>query len=311
MKNIVRWLCIVAGILIAAGIVIFAIGRVFRGQFNLGIWSVYGGISVTEADIINKTEEISPFDELQINATVSDIYIIKGDKYELEINAPEELMPEIKEQSGKLIIKQPKIGVVNIINASVYYKLTVPSDKTIKTDIDVTSGNVTIENINVEGYVSQTSGNVDVTGIASTNLRLNATSGDASVNSCQIDEISMDHTSGTISMNDVTSKKVTINSTSGDLNANNAVTDEINVDVTSGTITAIDCDFKNVKINGTSSDVNMNLKGDVSDYDYDIDTLSGEVAVDTMQMDHTYATKNGKNNKITIDTTSGDVTISF
>ena len=311
MKNTVKWLCIIAGMLIAAGIVIFAIGKVFNGQISTEIFGIYSGITVTEEDIIKETKEISPFEELQIEATLTDIYILKGDKYELEISAPEELIPEVKEQSGKLIVKQPKIGNVNVINASVYYKLTVPSDEVIKTDITVTSGDISIESVNVEGHVAQTSGDAKVTDIASANLKLDSTSGNAVMNSCEIDEISMDHTSGAVNLNDTTSKKIIFNSTSGDLIANNAVTDEFNANITSGEIEATDCDFKNVYISGTSADVNLDLRGNVSDYDYAINTLSGDIEVDTMEMEHTYVTKNGKNNKITIDTTSGDIKIAF
>lgn len=311
MKNTVRWLCIIAGILIAAGIVVFGIGKVFNGQIDTGIFSLYRGITVTEEDLIKETREISPFGELQIEATLADIYILKGDKYELEISAPEELIPEIKEQNGKLIVKQPKIGTFNLINASVYYKLTVPSDEIIKTDITVTSGDISIEGVNMEGHVGQTSGDVKVADVAAANLKLEATSGNAVMTSCKIDEISLNHTSGAVSLNDTTAKKVTFNSTSGDLILNNIVTDEFNAHVTSGEIEASACDIKNVKVEGTSSDINMNLSGSTLDYEYAIHTLSGKIEVDTMKMEHTYTTQNGSANTISIDTTSGDVKITF
>lgn len=92
---------------------------------------------------------------------------------------------------------------------------------------------------------------------------------------------------------------------------NNIVTDEFNAHVTSGEIEASACDIKNVKVEGTSADINMNLSGSALDYEYAIHTLSGKIEVDTMKMEHTYTTQNGSANTISIDTTSGDVKITF
>lgn len=312
MKSSVKILCIVAGALVCLGLVIGGLGWVFKGTFNIGIFNVGPGMTVTEADILTETKELQPFNELEIQASVTDVIVSKGGKYRLEISAPKELMPEVREENGKLIIKQPKVSSINIIGANIFYKLYVPSDDVIDANITVSSGNIIVYDVNVKGTLSQSSGDLKMTGIKSDYLKIDATSGEAELGNCMVKDINIEHSSGDVDLGCVYSDKISIKSTSGNVIFDSVVAeDELSIGITSGDIEGKACSFNNVSINGTSSEVELGLRGSVSDYDYAIETLSGDIKIDTMEMENSYKTNNGASKKIVVDTTSGDVEITF
>lgn len=311
MKNYTKWICVGAGVLIAAGLIIGILGWLFNGRFNLNIYSVGSSYTITDSDIKVDVRQIKEFDKLEIEASLTDVIINSGDKYELEISAPEKLMPEVKEENGKLIIKQPKSVNINIRSGEIYYKLTVPAGSDIDANIGVTSGDISIDNINVQGEISQTSGNLNIKGDVSDKLSLGSTSGDLWMSDCELKDISIDKTSGNVDLDNVRTDKLSVNTTSGEISLTKATMNELTVEATSGDVTGIDCDIKNITIHGTSTEVNIELKGDVSDYDYSIETLSGDICIDTMEMAEHYKTKSGASQNIKVDTTSGDVKFSF
>lgn len=318
MKRSVKILCIVAGGLVCLGLIIGALGRAFKGTFNVGIFNVgsfntgFVGMTVTEADILTETKELLPFNELEIQASLTDVIINKGDKYSLEISAPEELMPEVSEENGKLIIKQPKVSSISLVGGKIFYKLSVPSDDVIDAHIDLSSGDISVNDVNVKGTLSQSSGNLKMSGVRSDYLNLSSSSGEAELGDCMVKDINIEHTSGDIVLGCVGADKISVKSTSGDISFDAVVAeDELSAEITSGDIEGKDCSFKNVSINGTSTEVKLGLRGSVSDYDYSIDSNTGDIKVDTMEMERSYKTNSGADRKIVVDTTSGDVEITF
>ena len=313
MNKIVKYICIGAAIAVGAGIIIALIGRAFSGSVNLETFSVGSTITVTADDCINEKTELKEFSSLRMDATMIDIEVVKGDKYELEINVPEEFIPEVTEEGGKLYIKQPKNENIsmNIVNAKLYYKITVPDDDVIDTEIIVTSGDVTVKDVNLEGMIQQTSGDSNISGVRSGKLVLKATSGSTMIQDAEVDSIEVGRTSGDVNLRGVKSSSLDIEATSGEIEIDDSDISDVSVEVTSGDVDAERLTVDNFTVGGTSAEVDLHLVGNVEDYDFDINTTSGDIEVGGVSSEHSYKTNAGKDKKINISTTSGDVEIAF
>lgn len=315
MNKVVKYICIGAAIAAGAGIIIALIGRAFSGNVHSETFSISFGdtITVTADDCINEKSELKEFSSLHIDATMVDIEIVKGDKYELEVNVPEELIPEVTEEGGKLYIKQPKNEniAMNVVNAKLYYKITVPNDDVIDTEIVVTSGDVAVKDVNLEGMIQQTSGDSSISGVKSEKLVLEATSGSALIQDAEVDIIEAGRTSGDAKLCGVKSSKLDINATSGEIEIDDSDISDVTAEVTAGDIEAERLTVDNFTVGGTSAEVDLQLVGNVEDYDFDISTTSGDIEVGGTSSEHSYKTSGGKDKKINISTTSGDVEIKF
>lgn len=311
MKKSIRWICIIAGILVAAGICLAAVGWLFKGEFRPDIFNVGSSAVITEANNKKEVISIKPFTKLTIDASAMDVYLVKGDKYELEVMVPQELMPKVEESNGHLDIKQPKINNINIVNTHIYYKVTVPNDDMVDVDIECTSGDINIDSVNFTGFVSQTSGDLSISNVNSEDLSFGSTSGGLSVKNLQAKNMIIEHTSGSMLFDGVVADRINIEVTSGESYFSNVTLSNLEMETTSGEIETQKCDIKNININGTSADIELNLSGSEEDYDYDIQTTSGDIKVGTMETERKYSTNGGKNQKIAIDITSGDTKIAF
>lgn len=271
MKKYVKWICLGAVIAIVGGSLIAGIGRIFNGSFS-GV--IYGnGQNVGEN--VTESRSLEAFSKLTIEGTYMDVIIVKGDEDKVEVCFPEKMMPKITEENGELSIVQSnkKINYGISLDKQKYCKITVSSDRDIDMMLNLTSGDIDISDVAVNGTIDVTSADVSLKGIQSKKLTVNSTSGKMSFNDSKINDLSA-------------------SSTSGDVTSNMLAADKISID-------------------SVSADVELGLEGTEDEYDYNIESLSGDIEMGDTSFGRSFSTLNGRDKSIQVETISGDVDIVF
>lgn len=285
---------IIGACFIAVGAICLLIAKLIGGASSF-IYPIGAKNCVVSADnCITEITELGPFTDLSIDTTSIDIEVVKGDSYVFEMCAPEELRPTVTEKNGKVIIQQPRdVANIKVIGKnSPYYKVTIPTEDIINADLDATSGKITVSDVNANCNIDVTSGLADVSGVTSKELSINSSSGANVISNCRIDKIALDSTSGA---RDFTNVKA----------------DTIKIDSTSGSTVGEAVTANDIKIHTTSGSTDLKLIGEASDYDYDVESLSGSINIDGMKCGHEFEVQNGSGKKISIDATSGSINIEF
>lgn len=238
---------------------------------------------------------------------------------------------------------------MNTTPVSAYYKITVPNDAVLPSSIVATSGDITITNVNVSGDIASTSGDIEIAGIDSDNLNIAATSGNCDIKTCKLDALKLSTTSGFARIDSIDSKEfeysttsggidsincnlttidststsgdvryenleaetVVTESTSGNFSIDNSSVKSLSATSTSGEFESSKLTSDNIQIGGTSADIELSLTGKESEYDYTIDSVSGDISLPSLEVEKKYHTNNGKDKTIEVNTTSGDIKIKF
>ncbi len=254
---------------------------------------------VSDKKIVENTVELSEFKKLDLDVASVNTYVEPGDTYKLEYHVYENNIPVIDQGRDSLSIKQPSnVGLFNFNPGNwegeeQYYKITVPKTaEVINVDMEATSGMISIEDIDVEGKILISSGNVKLENSKSDELYLHATSGN-------------------IEMKDVELQKLKLDLTSGDLCASDCVAENIDAEMTSGNMDFDDMKFNNAYFDLTSGNIELEAVGSEDDYSFDMKSTSGDFEVNGKKIDEGYHTDAGKDRIIKVDMTSGSFNISF
>lgn len=313
-RPVLKISAIVGAIFLAVGALCMLAGKfvggVIGGNYSFG----NGNVIMAGNECISDTMELKPFTKLKIDTASIEVQLIHGDSYKLEMYAPKELMPEVTQDGGTLKIKQALLDK-NIsymgINDWPYYIVTVPTSDLIDADINTTSGCIIVKDVNINGTLERTSGSTEVTGVNSDELMITSTSGSNNIENCQIKKLSMKSTSGSIELDDIESSAIDISTTSGSHELRNVRTDYLKTKSKSGSLDGDVIASGKIIIDSTSGSINLNLTGKASDYDYDINCVSGSIDIDDMSCSHEYSTNAGLDKSVNINTTSGSVNINF
>ena len=315
MNKITKNILITAGILLCVGGILMFVGSIFGGVFNgnINIGQI-GAIRYTDSDCTKETIALEDFSDLTVETSFVDIDFVSGDKFELEIYAPQDCYPTIESKGKMLIIKQPK----NPENISMsfnkeapYFKITAPEDVDYAINLGSTSGDITITDHKISGNADSTSGDTYISNITASSLKQNSTSGNLTLADSTVNELTLSHTSGDENLRNVTCNSITSGGTSANLELSNVTTNILSHNTTSGDVEGEGISVSDVNITGTSSDVELVISGATEDYNYDIHTTSGDIEVGTMHTEGSYTSDSGKDKKIYVNTTSGDVELSF
>ena len=253
--------------------------------------------SMSSSDqIIADTLTLSPFDKLELDVGSIDTYIEVGDEYRLDYRAYGYNAPIVEENNGKLSIRQPqhdRMFRVHLTNENEYYKLTVPADIGILgSDLSATSGLISIKDIDIEGDIMLTSGELILENSEGDSLKIDLTSGDADIRG-------------------IAYNKLDLIETSGNIYAANVKAEEITGDITSGSIRLKELDLKKADFYSTSGDIELEILGKEEDFSYALHATSGDFMIGDRHFNKDYKAGSDTDNLITADITSGDFSISF
>ncbi len=243
----------------------------------------------------NGSVSISEFSELSVDATSADIILKKGSENKVSYQVPERLIPEIKEENGKLTLTSNSKNKkhINFCFKRTYIEITMTEEALEAANIHVTSGDVKISGIDWAGSIKATSGDIEVSGSESGgDLDIKATSGDLKIENCVFGRLTCNQTSGDAKLSNVQSGSVSMSSTSGDVSAKKLNADEISVKSTSG-------------------DADMTLTGKESDYKLNLSATSGDIKVGNHKGSRYQSGEGQGTRSVEVHATSGDITIRF
>ena len=222
------------------------------------------------------TVSLPSFNTVKIDSKVMNLSIEKGDDYSIQCDSTEKLNPKYEIKDNTLIVSQKqKIKIHNFMNTqkcSVH--ITIPED-------------TTLELINVDGAT----GDINLSNLDVTTLKIDNSVGDVKMDDCKTDSIDID-------------------TSTGDVKLNGCEANEINVDTSVGDTVLKDITFEKLYVDGSVGDVKVSSPKDLSDYAYDLDTSIGEVSINGVSHKKEYQQK-GTGGKITVDNSTGDISITY
>ena len=246
---------------------------------HLPFASFYSDSDDTESSgttLSTDTVSLPSFNTVKIDSKVMNLSIEKGDDYSIQCDSTEKLNPKYEIKDNTLIVSQKqKIKIHNFMNTqkcSVH--ITIPED-------------TTLELINLDGAT----GDINLSNLDVTTLKIDNSVGDVKMDDCKTDSIDID-------------------TSTGDVKLNGCEANEINVDTSVGDTVIKDNIFEKLYVDGSVGDVKVSSLKDLSDYAYDLDTSIGDVSINGVSHKKEYQQK-GTGGKITVDNSTGDISITY
>lgn len=296
MNRIAKIVLIVAVCLIPLGIMVAVFG-VFLGGKMSWRYEFGKGVSTSSSEMVSDIVDLKEFDTLEIDVSSVDVSIVEGDSYRLEYRTEKEKEPVITEKGGKLTVTQPSTGI-SFFNFEINpeddtYTIMVPQgSKVINVKAEVSSGEITIDRVNMSG-------------------RIEASSGDILINDIEGEKLEVKTSSGKIACDKVRASETYFEASSGDIELLRINNDKLTCETSSGDIAINDSEAESVDCNASSGEVSMELNGNADDYSYDIDASSGDIKVNGQETEDRFVKEAAGNGKIKIKTSSGDIEVSI
>ncbi|MCL2529549.1 MAG: DUF4097 domain-containing protein [Coriobacteriia bacterium] len=313
MSRGIKILWIVIGFLFVLGVVLTTVA------FALGAtgsaWYDRQGLHFGTSERIQLADrDTATFENIDIKLYEADVEIVVADNYGYEFTYVGTRDPKVEVRNGTLIVVEKnenwRINIFGwnwsdwaIFDAGAKLKVYVPRDASLNTvSLSTASGNTVF--------------NGNQTKIKT--LDCNTASGNTRLSDLDLGTLTFNVASGDVRLSNVVASHATFNMMSGDLTYSGAKLETLTLNMTSG-----DVDFEGeitrlLQLRALSGDSNFVLAGNKDDYSFDIRKLSGSIRVDGQRIDGNF---NGPGTSsvlgsaggghIEIDTTSGDVNITF
>ena len=297
MKKKEVLLVIAAVILFATGVVTMVFKSAAKSAAHALEMVFPNASKVASSEIIEDTVDLSEFRELKVDVSAMNTYIEAGDSYKLEYRVREDYIPKVEERGDKLTITQPSHFGINLgglfDSEEEYYRLTVPKDAgMLEFDVESSSGTVSVEDLQIEGKIKISSGEMILRDIEGEELKLYASSGN-------------------IQLKNVNTKELKLDLTSGSVQAETCTTDELDAEMTSGNMKLEDMKFNKADFDMTSGDIDAEIYGNEEDYSYNLKSTSGDLRINGNSYDEKYKSGDDKDHMITVDMTSGNFDLTF
>lgn len=314
MSKAGKIILIVAGSMLGLGIILTAIALFFGAK--KGFAMDVANMQYADADnMIEETVDLDEFDSLEMVVTSADVIFTKGDAYRVHYKVLETRKPEIKQNGKSLSIKQEDYSsfFMNFgYSESDFYEITVPeSAKDCKIDLMATSGDFTIDGINVSGSIVRTSGDLLLHDCDGGDLEVKATSGEMNFTNVNLNSLKTKTSSGDMRLENVTVKSLSVEKTSGLLYGSNVKAEEIYTKATSGDTEMHDLTADRIDCKVTSGEMILDMAGNADDYDFDLKVTSGDIVINGNEKENDFLKETGSDKKIKVDATSGDIGISI
>lgn len=308
MKSSVKKWFIAAGIMIAAGIII-CVGIFTASGFKISVFNtskerVKKEENILRNYIVNLYLETSSNEVILKKATGKDF--ISVTYYENEDITFDFIDTGDTDGTLKIIEKDNRkwyeMIFMNFDIQDTPLIVEIPEDKWEEINIDTSSGDILIDEINCNKLIIDTSsGEIKAKNLSAKKEALfDTSSGDIDISNVLSERISVDTSSGETHISNITnSADMNIESSSGDVSIKKSVlTNQIVINTSSGETDISNVSANNMIISSNSGDIEFS-RADAMDYK--IDTSSGDV----------FGTIKGDDNTVSFitDTSSGDVSV--
>jgi len=314
MSRGIKTLWIVIACIFAVGIILATAG------FALGAtgsaWYDRQGLHFGSSEKLELSDSSTePFENIDIKLLDANVEIIVANNYGYEFSYTGTRDPRVEVRNGTLTVVENKdnwrLNLFGwnwqnwvLFDASANLKVYVPRSATLNNvSLNMASGNTVFNG-------SQ---------MSIKDLTCNSMSGNIKFTDLKLDQLTLDVASGDVELNNVSAIKANINMMSGWLHYSGAKLDSMTLNMTSGNLRLDGEITKLLQLRMISGDSTIVLAGNKDDYSFELNKISGSVKVDGQRIDwgfdgpgsHTIPSSTGRGGHISIDTTSGDVDISF
>ena len=307
--------------LVALGLIIAGIGFASVGTAMGGVWKMkfnWKDFKVTKAseDYIDETKKVEAFTKLNIEASTVDIKVVEGSEYSVSYHVPDDEIPEIESKNGELRIKTKEASSFFLFNwgsDDSFITVTIPSGNMNAVDIETSTGDVNVKDVAIYGKIHTSTGDIFLKGCKSDDdLKTETSTGDLEIENCEFRALYTDTSTGDTKIKD--SKfgyRYEAKTSTGDIKVNSSEIGSFKADGSTSDITFDKVTVKDVKINTSTGDIKMNLIGSKDDYSIKLETNTGDFKLNGDEFDGDRYESKGGNNEINIETSTGDITISF
>ena len=267
-------LCLIIAV-IGVGLVIAGISLGGRPNFRLD-WK---NRTILAGDAPLQSGEAAPeaCTSLELDVATADIEVRVGDAFRVEYALYD--APQITQTDGVFRLKEPEHGI-NVIGISgfsgqdAYVRVTVPAGAQLESvKLDSSTGVLTVSEL------------------ACKTLTVDLSTGDANLIGVSADVLTADASTGSIRLTDCAVKDAQFDVSTGSIEARNlTVTESLRADASTG-------------------DVALDIRGQAADFAMELESGTGAVRVDGKDQGDDYSSSGSI--PITVDTSTGDVTITF
>ena len=291
MNKTVKIILITAICLIPVGAIIAGIGLARGGRAGWSL-SFSGDGANVNSEHVKDTVELQPFEDMELDISTMDVTIRRGDGYSIAYSAKKGEEPDIEQNGTTLKIKQPNLFVVFGFGGfeDESYIVTVPEGAVIGIDADISTGDLTVDRVNISGRIKTSSGD----------LMLNDTEGEM---------LEIETSTGDLQFDKVKAGAISLGSSTGDMNILRMFTDDLTCHTSTGDIDINNSEIGNAAIDSSTGDVSLSLNGDPNAYSYIVDTSTGDIHVNGEHSEKSYKKENGTKGEISVHTSTGDVDI--
>ncbi|MCR4624838.1 MAG: DUF4097 domain-containing protein [Lachnospiraceae bacterium] len=307
-------------ILIAVGISLAAIGTAKGARWNWRFSFKDFKIISGSDNFITETQKLDAFDKIVVNTSTFDVNIIKGDEYSITYHVPDDEKPEIINKNGVLTVNLEQESNFTFLNIgffnndeNAYINITVPdTDSTKAIDIESSTADIKIADLNIDGSISTSTGDINLDNNKMGNIKLTVSTGDIFINNCTLDTLETKSSTGETKINNTKIiGKYTAKTSTGDVDIFSSELGEFTLSGSTSDVTTKATSIGNIKIETSTGEVTLGLVGDENSYSMDIHTSTGDIRVGNEEFEDNYKKTVSGINSIDIDTSTGDVEIDF
>ena len=351
MNNGIKTIAIIAGIMVALGLILAAVGVLAGGnqdiQFGKGGFSLgnkTNGFFSGKMEVIN--EGLDPFKNIDIDLSIYDVDLIPSDKYALECTYDSEYgKPSFKVENDTLTITENNKNGINFNidifdfnfsnreNQGIAVKIYYPSSTTFgKVGINCNAADLSFEKLNAEEMTFHLDfGKLELQEMAATKVVVKMNSGDCKIKNIKGEDLRISNSFGKTEVVDAELKILVIDANSGDVSVTDTIAERGDLSLDFGRLSSKNFKTKSLKVESNSGDVDLQgtFLGDTDvqcdmgkitvdtdvpkdQYSYELNVNMGSVYIGGDKMSTVTSGNNaGASNKLKLDANMGDIKVSF
>ena len=291
---------IICAVLFALGVVMVIAGWKMGAATDFDIDLVNRRIhSVNEKNMKSGEVETGVFSDIDIDMSASDVNIIEGDSFKVVYKVYEEA-PEIKNDNGKLIIKEKEnskkfrfhLGFEELDDSHV--DIFIPKGTAInECKVDINAGDLLIE--------TQTMAKLDV----------DTDAGNIKINESELGDALFKSNAGNLSLNDTKADKIDGDVDYGNFKIEDSEITDLTLDTDAGNTKIEKTRINNVDIKADAGNVKLDLIGEMADYSIDAKADFGNLKIDGEKQGNKFSVEGKSGKSIKVNANAGNIDIDF
>ncbi len=319
MKSKAKTWLIIAIVFVIGGIMLAGVGMAMGGTLSYSYVFEDGKLNFSKSasnDFVSDTIAVNEFNKLRIISETIDINIIKGDKYTVSYNLPESLVPTISGNDTLTIDASSEKGLhVNLFTLynddSPYITVTVPGSSEKELDIETSTGDILIDNVDFSGNIKASTGDIKIKSASLGITDIETSTGDLHINDTDAPEIKRTASTGQSNFDNCKIDRLILKTRTGDVKIDDSRLDSLKVEGSTSDITVDDTAVNDVKIEVSTGECKLKIKGKVSDYSCQLKSSTGDIKYDDESYEKNYSTNGNGSGSIVITTSTGDIKVKF